>query len=35
MADYYGDVGLDNIGFDMMDVNGDNVDELLNGTVAP
>ena len=35
MADYYGDAGLDNIGFAMMDVNDDDVDELLIGTVAP
>lgn len=35
MADYYGDASLDNIGFLLMDVNGDNVDELLIGTTAP
>lgn len=34
MADYYGDVSLDNIGFCLMDLNGDNVDELVIGTVA-
>ena len=34
MADYYGDVSLDNIGFALMDLNNDNVDELLIGAVA-
>ena len=34
MADYYGDASLDNIGFVLMDLNGDNVDELLIGAVV-
>lgn len=34
MADYYGDESLDNIGFTLMDLNGDNVDELVIGAVA-
>lgn len=34
MADYYGDMSLDNIGFGLMDLNGDNVDELLIGAVT-
>ena len=35
MADYYGDAPLDNIGFMLMDVNGDGFDELMIGTAAP
>ena len=35
MANYYGDASLDNIGFILMDVNGDGVDELMIGTTAP
>ena len=35
MAGYYGDAPLDNIGFAVMDVNGDGVVELLIGTTAP
>ena len=34
MADYYGDESLDNIGFALMDLNNDNVDELVIGAVA-
>lgn len=34
MADYYGDASLDNIGFVLLDLNGDNVDELVIGAVA-
>jgi hypothetical protein len=34
MADYYGDAPLDNIGFVLMDVNGDGVDEVVIGTTA-
>ena len=33
MADYYGEAPLDNIGFVLMDLNGDNVDELVIGAV--
>ena len=35
MASYYGDASLDNIGFILMDVNGDGADELMIGTTAP
>ena len=35
MPEYYGDAPLDNIGFTIMDVNGDNVKELVIGTAAP
>lgn len=35
MADYYGDAPLDNIGFILMDVNGDGANELMIGTTAP
>lgn len=35
MAERYGDTPLDNIGFSLMDVNGDGVNELLIGTVMP
>lgn len=35
MTDYYGDAPLDNIGFRVMDVNGDRVDEVVIGTTAP
>ena len=35
MAEHYGDAPLDNIGFILMDVNGDGVDELMIGTTAP
>lgn len=35
MAEHYGDAPLDNIGFLLMDVNGDSVNELLIGTVHP
>ena len=34
MADYYGEVSLDNIGFVLVDLNGDRVEELVIGTVA-
>ena len=34
MAKYYGDAPLDNIGFVLMDLNGDKVDELVIGAVA-
>ena len=34
MAEYYGDAPLDNIGFVLMDLNGDNMDELVIGAVA-
>lgn len=34
MADYYGDAALDNIGFTLIDLNGDSVDELVIGAVA-
>lgn len=34
MADYYGDVSLDNIGFTFLDLNGDTIDELVIGAVA-
>ena len=34
MADYYGDTSLDHIGFALMDLNGDSVDELVIGRVA-
>ena len=33
MAAYYGDTPLDNIGFVLMDLNGDNLDELVIGAV--
>ena len=32
MADYYGDAPLDNIGFTLMDLDGDGVDEMIIGT---
>ena len=35
MEKYYGDASLDNIGFILMDVNGDGFDELMIGTTAP
>ena len=35
MEKYYGDAPLDNIGFILMDVNGDGVDEMMIGTTAP
>lgn len=35
MADYYGEVSLESIGFVLMDVNGDGINELLIGTAAP
>lgn len=35
MSDYYGDASLDNIGFVLMDLNGDSVNELLIGSTAP
>ena len=35
MPNYYGGAPLDNIGFTVMDVNGDHVNELLIGTAAP
>ena len=35
MAGYFGDASLDNIGFILMDVNGDGVNELMIGTTAP
>ena len=34
MADYYGDQPLDNIGFVLMDLNGDGLDEMLIGNAA-
>ena len=34
MAEHYGDAPLDNIGFVLMDLNGDNLDELVIGAVA-
>ena len=34
MVDYYGDAPLDHIGFLVMDVNGDGVDEVVIGTTA-
>ena len=34
MAEYYGDAPRDNIGFVLMDLNGDKVDELVIGAVA-
>ena len=34
MAEYYGDASLDNIGFALVDLNGDNVEELVIGAVA-
>ena len=34
MSDYYGDAPLDNIGFVLVDLNGDRVDELVIGAVA-
>ena len=34
MAEYYGEAPLDNIGFVLMDLNGDKVDELVIGAVA-
>ena len=33
MAEYYGDAPLDNIGFVLMDLNGDKLDELVIGAV--
>ena len=35
MARHYGNASLDNIGFILMDVNGDGIDELMIGTAAP
>ena len=35
MPNYYNGAPLDNIGFTVMDVNGDHVEELLVGTTAP
>ena len=35
MPAYYGDAPLDSIGFCLMDVNRDGIDELLIGTTAP
>ena len=35
MADYYADEATDNIGFSLMDLNGDKMDELVIGTTAP
>ena len=32
MADYYGDAPLDNIGFALMDLDGDGLDEMIIGT---
>lgn len=34
MSEYYGDASLDNIGFNLIDVNGDNSNELIIGTVS-
>lgn len=33
MAEYYGNAPLENIGFALMDLNGDNVDELVIGSL--
>lgn len=35
MAEYYGDASLDNIGFILMDVNGNGNQELMIGTTSP
>ena len=35
MAEHYGDASLDNVGFALMDVNSDGVDELVIGSTAP
>ena len=35
MAEYYGDASLDNVGFALIDVNSDGVDELVIGSTAP
>ncbi len=35
MAEHYGDMPLDNIGFLLKDLNSDGVDELVIGTTAP
>ena len=35
MAEYYGDASLDNVGFALMDVNSDGVDELVIGSTDP
>ena len=35
MAEYYGDASLDNIGFILMDVNGNGNEELMIGTTSP
>ena len=35
MPEYYGDKSLENIGFALMDLNGDGIDELVVGTSAP
>lgn len=32
MVDYYGEASLENIGFALMDLNGDDIDELVIGT---
>ena len=34
MAQYYGDASLDSIGFVLMDLNGDTIDELIIGAAA-
>lgn len=31
MAGYYGDESLDDVGFGLVDLNGDHIDELLTG----
>ena len=35
LPEHYGDASLENIGFILMDVNGDGVDEMMVGTTAP
>ena len=35
MANYYGDLSIDSIGFILTDLNGDNCDEFVIGTTSP
>ena len=35
LSEHYGDASLENIGFSLMDLDGDGVDEMLIGTAAP